>query len=105
MNYRGRFVALAVLNAALMLPLSILAADMPVDPAVGTWGLDLMKSKLDPNWPALKSFTYDGKNESKTDMIKSDIVSAPEIDPASTMAGLTLLAGCLVVLRGRKAHK
>ena len=98
MNYRGRFVALAVLNAALMLPLSILAADIPVDPAVDTW-------RLDPNWPALKSFTFDGKNESKTDMIKSDKVSAPEIDPASTMAGLTLLGGCLVVLRGRKARK
>jgi hypothetical protein len=30
---------------------------------------------------------------------------APEIDPASTMSGLTLLAGCLVVLRGRKSRK
>jgi len=55
MNYRSRFVALAVLSAALMLPLSILAADMAVDPAVGTWTLDLAKSKLDPNEPALKS--------------------------------------------------
>ena len=105
MNYRGRFVALAVLNASFMLPLSILAADMPLDPAVDTWRFDLSKSKLDPNWPALKGFTFDGKNESKTDMIKSDKVSAPEIAPASTMAGLTLLGGCLVVLRGRKARK
>jgi hypothetical protein len=55
MNYRSRFVALAVLNAALMLPLSILAADMAMDPAVGTWTLNLAKSKLDPNEPALKS--------------------------------------------------
>jgi len=55
MNYRSRFVALALLNAALMLPLSILAADMAMDPAVGTWTLDLAKSKLDPNEPALKS--------------------------------------------------
>jgi hypothetical protein len=55
MNYRSRFVALAVLSAALMLPLSILAADMAMDPAVGTWTLDLAKSKLDPNGPALKS--------------------------------------------------
>jgi LPXTG-motif cell wall-anchored protein len=29
-------------------------------------------------------------------------VKAPEIDPASAMAGLTLLAGGLVVLRGRR---
>ena len=77
MNYRGRFVALAVLNAALMLPLSILAADMPVHPAVGTWGLDLMKSKLDPNWPALKSFTYDGKNEyqDRYDQVRHSVCS------------------------------
>jgi hypothetical protein len=33
------------------------------------------------------------------------VTTAPEIDPASAMAGLTLLAGCLVVLRGRKAKK
>jgi hypothetical protein len=55
MNYRSGFVALALLNAALMLPLSILAADMAMDPAVGTWTLDLAKSKPDPNAPALKS--------------------------------------------------
>ncbi len=29
-------------------------------------------------------------------------VKAPEIDPASAMAGLTLLAGGLAVLRGRR---
>jgi len=56
MNYRNRFVALALLNAALMLPLTyVLGADAAVDPAVGTWTLDLAKSKLDPNQPALKS--------------------------------------------------
>ena len=32
-------------------------------------------------------------------------VRAPEIDPASAMAGLTLLAGGLVVLRGRKVKQ
>jgi hypothetical protein len=30
---------------------------------------------------------------------------APELDPASMMSGLTLLAGALVVLRGRRAAK
>jgi hypothetical protein len=56
MNYRSRLVALALLNAALMLPLTcVLGADMAVDPAVGTWTLDLAKSKLDPNEPAIKS--------------------------------------------------
>jgi hypothetical protein len=30
-------------------------------------------------------------------------VAAPEIDPASTVAGLTLLLGSLMVLRGRRA--
>ena len=33
------------------------------------------------------------------------IVQTPEIDPASAMAGLTLLAGGLAVLRGRIAKK
>jgi hypothetical protein len=28
---------------------------------------------------------------------------APEIDPASAMAGLTMLAGALAVIRGRRA--
>jgi hypothetical protein len=35
----------------------------------------------------------------------SDTMSAPEIDPASAMAGLTLLAGGLAVLRGRRSKK
>jgi hypothetical protein len=30
-------------------------------------------------------------------------VSAPEIDPASALAGLTLMLGSLAVLRGRRA--
>ena len=34
-----------------------------------------------------------------------DVVRAPEIDPASAMAGLTLLAGGLAVLRGRRGKK
>jgi hypothetical protein len=29
-------------------------------------------------------------------------IAAPEIDPASTIAGLTLMAGGLAVLRGRR---
>jgi hypothetical protein len=32
-------------------------------------------------------------------------VRAPELDPASMVSGLTLLAGALVVLRGRRAAK
>ena len=32
-------------------------------------------------------------------------VKAPEIDPASAMAGLTMLAGGLAVLRGRRRIK
>jgi hypothetical protein len=36
---------------------------------------------------------------------ESGVVSAPEIDPSSAIAGLTLLFGGLVVLRGgRRAH-
>jgi hypothetical protein len=32
-------------------------------------------------------------------------VKAPEIDPAAAMSGLTLLAGGLAVLRGRRQKK
>lgn len=32
-------------------------------------------------------------------------VQAPELDPGSIASGLTLLAGALVVLRGRRAAK
>jgi hypothetical protein len=32
-------------------------------------------------------------------------IAAPEIDPASAFAGLTLLAGGLAVLRGRRSRK
>lgn len=33
---------------------------------------------------------------------KDTTISAPEIDPASSLSGLTLLAGGLAVLRGRR---
>jgi hypothetical protein len=34
--------------------------------------------------------------------VNTNPVKAPEIDPASAMAGLTMLAGGLAVLRGRR---
>jgi hypothetical protein len=34
----------------------------------------------------------------------SPVTAAPEIDPASAVAGLTLLAGGLAVLRGRRVR-
>ena len=56
MTIRSRFIAAALLNLSLLLPLTaVFGADMPVDPAVGTWTLNLAKSKLDPSEPALKS--------------------------------------------------
>lgn len=33
------------------------------------------------------------------------ITSAPEVDPASALTGLTLFAGALAVLRGRRNKK
>jgi hypothetical protein len=49
-------------------------------------------------------FWFDScKQDFKRDQdFERDAVKAPEIDPASAMAGLTLLAGGLVVLRGRR---
>ena len=38
-------------------------------------------------------------------VMTSDMTAAPEIDPAGAMAGLTLLAGGLAVLRGRRSKK
>ena len=38
-------------------------------------------------------------------MWASDPTATPEIDPAGAMAGLTLLAGGLAVLRGRRSKK
>jgi len=35
----------------------------------------------------------------------SDPAAAPEIDPASAMSAFTLLAGGLVLIRGRRASK
>ena len=36
---------------------------------------------------------------------RSPALQAPELDPSSTIAGLTLLAGVVVVLSGRRAIK
>jgi hypothetical protein len=42
---------------------------------------------------------------SMNDKVAATAVSAPEIDPASSLTGLTLLAGGLAVLRGRRNRK
>jgi hypothetical protein len=36
--------------------------------------------------------------------VTGDVVSAPEIDPASVISGMTLLLGGLAVIRGRRAR-
>jgi hypothetical protein len=88
MNNRSRFVGLALLNSALMLlPLTcILGADMAVDPAVGTWTLDVAKSKLDPNQPALKSSvrTYTATSDGLTVSIHSVDADGTAHDTGST---------------------
>ncbi len=35
----------------------------------------------------------------------TNVVAAPEIDPATAFSGFTLLAGALAVVRGRRAKK
>lgn len=55
MTIRTTLLALALMNVALLLPASVThAADAP-DPAIGTWNLNLQKSKLDSSMPAVKS--------------------------------------------------
>ena len=52
---RSTLLAWALVGVALLLPSTFtLAADAP-DPAIGTWNLNLQKSKLDPSNPAPKS--------------------------------------------------
>jgi hypothetical protein len=50
---------------------------------------------------ALALMTFAGAVSASTAIV----ARTPEIDPASAMAGLTLLAGGLAVLRGRIAKK
>jgi hypothetical protein len=60
MKFKSTLFAAAVLNAVLALPLTMTpvmtsGAEMALDPAVGTWALNLGKSKLDASSPAPKS--------------------------------------------------
>ena len=41
----------------------------------------------------------------RVDAASTTAIGAPEIDPSSIAAGLTLLAGGLAVIRGRRAGK
>jgi hypothetical protein len=70
-----------------MLPLTcVLGADTAADPAVGTWALDLAKSKLDPNEPALKSSvrTYTATADGLKVSIHSVDASGTAHDTSST---------------------
>ena len=60
MNFKTTLFATAVLNAVLALPLTLAqvmtnGAEMTLDPAVGTWALNVSKSKMDASTPAPKS--------------------------------------------------
>jgi hypothetical protein len=60
MKFKSSLFAAAILNAVLALPLTVTpvitsSAEMAMDPAVGTWALNLGKSKLDTSMPAPKS--------------------------------------------------
>jgi len=56
MKFKPTLFATALLNAALALPLTMaVGATNAVDPAVGTWTLNLAKSKPDAALPAPKS--------------------------------------------------
>ena len=56
MTLKSTLVALALMNAALVLPLTTaMAADSAVDPAVGTWKLSPEKSTFGSSMPAPKS--------------------------------------------------
>jgi len=60
MKFKSSLFTAAVLNAVLALPLTMAppmtsGAEMALDPAVGTWTLNLNKSKLDTAMPAPKS--------------------------------------------------
>jgi len=60
MNFKSTLLAAALLNAVLALPLTMVplmtsGAELSLDPAVGTWTLNLGKSKLDASSPAPKS--------------------------------------------------
>jgi hypothetical protein len=63
-----------------------------------------------PGEPTIYDLVHTGGNE--TSVASSDRagvwtshIAAPEIDPASAASGLTLLAGALVVLRGRRPQR
>jgi hypothetical protein len=76
-----------LLTSALMLPWScVLGADAAVDPAVGTWTLDLAKSKLDPNEAALKSSvcTYTATQDGLSVSIHSVDADGAADDTSST---------------------
>jgi hypothetical protein len=60
MNFKTTLFATALLNALLVLPLTMAfgvasGAELALDPAVGSWALNLSKSKLDASTPAPKS--------------------------------------------------
>jgi hypothetical protein len=60
MKFKSTLVAAALLNAVLALPLTMAGgvasgAELSLDPAVGTWALNLGKSQLDASSPAPKS--------------------------------------------------
>jgi hypothetical protein len=86
MNHRSRCVALALLNA-LLLPLDgALAAQTAVDPAVGSWTLNLAKSTLDPSEAGLKSAvrTYTATADGMTTSVHSVDASGVPQDTGTT---------------------
>lgn len=80
MTIRTTLLALALMNVALLLPASVTLAADAADPAIGSWKLNLDKSKLDASTPAPKSAvrTYTASPGGLTVSLKSvDASGAP----------------------------
>jgi len=87
MSHRSRCVALALLSAALLLPLIGAPAAQPaVDPAVGSWTLNLTQSTLDPSEAGLKSAvrTYTATADGMTTTVHSVNASGAPQDTGTT---------------------
>jgi hypothetical protein len=90
-----KLVAICVLSLAAA---SAAQADGQNGPSLSWW------QQLEQSWDNFWDNLWDHKDPGHGGTPGSP-VAAPEIDPASAMSALTLLAGGLVVIRGRRSAR
>lgn len=83
-------------------PFELFNLDLAANTPVGTYAPNTFSIQGGADGGTSTDFSDIGDAQFSVTVSPAKVAAAPEVDPASTFGALTLLAGCLLMLRGRR---